>query len=121
MAVTATNKWRYRAMLVSREVKWLFMAIPERCAKAALGRWLIGPILRWMFLGPKGQPHRAGEIVLAELRRESGFSRASNFHVEPLVMAHREGKREMALWFFKHLNMDEKAVQQLMELDDGIE
>lgn len=119
--VTPENRARYRATLVSRDVKGLFMAVPERFARAVLGRFLLGAVLRWLFLGSPGKPHRAGEIVLAELRREAGYLRHSNFHDNPQVMAFREGKRAMAQMIFNYLNLDESAVHQLMELDDGLD
>lgn len=114
--MTPENRARYRATLIAREVKWLFGAIPERF-QDRLRRW----IWRWLFLSPDGQPHRAGEIVLAELRREAGYLRHSNFDANPQVMAFREGKRAMAQMIFNYLNLDENAVHKLMELDDGIE
>lgn len=120
MAVTEENRFRYRQILVSREVKWVFVAVPERFAKAVLGRFLLGPLLRWLFLGPDGKPHRAGEIVLAELRRRTGMERYSIFDPDPHVMAYREGQRAAMMMIFNLLNLDESAVQKLMEVDDGL-
>jgi len=68
MAVSQQNRLRFRAILIARDVKWLLGGMPERFAKRAARRWLMGPLLRWLFLAPDGRPHRAGEIVLAELR-----------------------------------------------------
>lgn len=116
MSVTPENRARYRATLISREVKWLFMAAPERFQNR-LRRWC----WRWLFLGPDGKPHRAGEIVLAELRREAGYERASNFDANPQLLAYREGKRALAQMIFNYLNLDEEAVHKLMRLDDGLE
>lgn len=120
MAVSAENRLRFRQVLVAREVKWLFMAVPERFAKAVLGRFLLGPLLRWLFLGPDGRPHRAGEIVLAELRRRTGMERYSIFDPDPQVLAYREGQRAAMMMIFNLLNLDEAAVQKLMEVDDGL-
>lgn len=120
MAVSRDNRTRYRLILVSREVKSLFMAVPERLAKRLLGRWFFGVLLRWLFLGPDGSPHRAGEIVLAELRRRSGFGRYSIFDPDPHVLAYREGQRAVVQELFNHLNLDERQVQTLMEVDDGL-
>lgn len=120
MAVTEANRLRWRAIKVSREVKALFVAVPERFAVAVAGRWLVGAILRWLFLGPDGRPHRAGEILLAELRREAGYNRATNFDPDPQLMAFREGKRAVVQMIFNYLNLDEGSVQKLMELDDGL-
>ena len=121
MAVSHENRLRWRAVKLSREVKQLFMAVPERFALAITGRFLIGAVLRWLFLAPDGSPHRAGEIVLAELRREAGYNRPSNFSTEPLVLAYREGQRATVQKLFNYLNLDEGAVRKLMEIDDGLE
>lgn len=120
MAVSAENRLRYRQILVSREVKWVFMAVPERFARLVLGRFLLGPLLRWLFLGPDGQPHRAGEIVLAELRRRTGMERYSIFDPDPQVLAYREGQRAAIMMIFNLLNLDEAMVQKLTEVDDGL-
>lgn len=119
MAVTETNRLRWRAILIARHIKTLLGAIP-----AVLGfarpRWF----WRWMFLGPDGKPHRPGEIILADLRE---FARLpgnrfnlSTFDTDPLVMARRAGRQEVVMRIINYLNLDETDVQQLMELDDGI-
>ncbi len=120
MAVSRDNRIRYRLILVSREFKAVLIGPPERFAKALLGRWFFGLLLRWLFLGPKDQPHRAGEIVLAELRRRSGFGKYSIFDPDPHVLAYREGQRAVVQEIFNHLNLDEGQVQKLMEVDDGL-
>lgn len=120
MAVSEQNRFRYRQILVSRQVKWVFFTVPERFAKAVFGRFLFGMLLRWLFLGPDGRPHRAGEIVLAELRRRSGFGHFSIFNPEPTVLAYREGQRAVVMMIFNLLNLDEADVQKLMEVDDGL-
>ena len=119
MQADAANSLRRRAILVAREAKWIVAAVPERFARAIAGRWLVGLLLRWLFVGPDGKPHRAGEIVLAELRRSAGLERASIFDPDATIMAYREGRRSMMLEIFNYLNLDEEAVQQLMRLDDG--
>lgn len=121
MAVTQENRIRYRGILIAREVKGLFMGVPERFAKAIAGRLFFGLLLRWLFLGPDDQPHRAGEIVLAELRRRSGFGRYSIFDPDGRVHAYREGQRAVVQEIFNLLNLDEAQVQKLMEVDDGLE
>jgi hypothetical protein len=115
MAVTATNKARHRAILISRDVKWLFMAVPER-----LRARLVARFWRWAFLSAEGELHRAGEIMLADLREFAMVGR-SIFHTDPLITARRLGRREVVERMINYLNLDEKAVQQLMELDDGLE
>lgn len=118
MAVSPENRIRFRAVQVSRQAKWLFMAVPERFAQRLAGRFLIGPLLRWLFLSPDGQVHRAGEIVLAELRNR--YALGSPFSEDPLVMARKVGRREVLDDLFNYLNLDEATVQKIMELDDGL-
>lgn len=120
MAVSQENRIRFRRILIARAAKALFKGVPERFLKAVLGRVLLGPILRWLFLAPDGQPHRAGEIVLAELRNYSGFGRYSIFDPDPHVLAYREGQRAVVMMIFNLLNLDEAAVHKLMEVDDGL-
>ncbi len=119
MAVSPENLVRFRAIMVSRWVKALFKGVPERFALAIARRTLFGMVLRWLFLSPEGKVHRAGEIVLAELR--DGYLLKSPFSSDPLEMARRAGQREVIEDLFHWLNLDEQAVQQLMRLDDGLE
>jgi|TARA_Y100000817_G_scaffold266837_1_gene223210 hypothetical protein len=121
MAVSDKNRIRYRSIMLSREVKGLFGGMPERFGKRLLGRFLLGPILRWMFLAPDGEIHRGGEIVLAELARIAGYYRPTQFHEDPQVMAYRLGMRDLLRALLDYLYLDESSVQQLMELDDGLE
>lgn len=120
MSVTPENRLRWRRILISRAVKDVFLGVPERFGKALAARFLLGPIMRWLFLAPDGTPHRAGEIVLAELRHRSGFGRYSIFDPDPQVLAYREGQRAVVQMIFNLLNLDEAAVQHLMEVDDGL-
>jgi hypothetical protein len=115
MAVSAENRLRFRAIMIAREVKALFCLMPEIMGLRR-PRWL----WRWLFLGTDGKPHRAGEIVLADLRRSAGLDRPSIFDRDPVVMAFREGQRVMAMRIFNYLNLDETDVRKLMELDDGL-
>lgn len=119
MAVSPENAMRYRAIQISRQVKWLFMAVPERFAKRVIGRWFFARLLRWLFLGEDGKPHVAGEIVLAELR--DNYALGSPFSDDALVMARNIGRREVFEDLVNWLNLDEAIVQQLMRLDDGLE
>jgi hypothetical protein len=115
MAVTQLNRARLRAILISQSAKSIWRGVPEMLG-VSRPRWL----LRWMFLGPDGDPHRAGEVVLADLRSFAGLDRPSIFDVDPCVMAFREGKRAVVLRIINYLNLDEKVVQKLMEIDDGL-
>lgn len=67
--------------------------------------------------GDNGELRRDAERVLADLREFCGVSRATIFDPEPLIMARREGRREVFVRIQNFLNLDEKTVQQLMELD----
>jgi hypothetical protein len=65
-----------------------------------------------------GEIGRSGEAVLADLR-EFCFAGKSTFDRDPQVMARREGRREVFLRIKDFLNLDEDAVQKMMEIDDG--
>ncbi len=119
MAVTVENRLRYRAILIGREVKSIFHGVPDRFARRLVGRWLGPALWRWLFLSPDGEPTRAGEVLLAELR-EFAFVGRTTFDSDPLVMARREGRREVVLRILNYLNLDEVIVRKLMELDDGL-
>lgn len=118
MAVSPANRLRFRSVQISRQVKWMFLAVPERFVKRLAGKLFFGVLLRWLFLGEDEKPHRAGEIVLAELRNR--YLLGSVFSEDPLVMARKAGRREVVMDLINYLNLDEAKVQQLMELDDGI-
>lgn len=115
MAVSETNRLRYRAVQIARAVKAMLGGFPD-VLRARRPRWL----WRWLFLADDGRVHRGGEILLADLRSFCGLDRATIFDPDPLVMARREGRREVAVRIFNYLNLDEARVQQLMELDDGL-
>lgn len=110
----ARNRFRQKKMLVAREFKAVFKGIPSLFLPL-LTRW----IWRWLFIGPDGKPHRAGEVVLADLRSFCREDQPSNFHSDPQIMARREGRREVFKRIINYLNLDEATVQKLMELDDG--
>lgn len=127
--VSQANRQRFRSVLLAREVKWLFTAVPERfqwilepVATWGLRRFFLRPILRWLFVAEQeGKPHRAGEIVLAHFRRRAGYHRPTNFHSDPAVLAFREGNRAVVQEIYYLLNLDENDVRNMMELDDGLE
>lgn len=73
-----------------------------------------------LFHGDNGAIKRSGEQVLADLREFCFASRPTIFDKDPLVMARREGRREVFVRIVNYLNLDEATVQQLMEVDDGI-
>ena len=121
MSVSPENRSRYRAIQISRLAKDIFFGMPERFAKALLGRFLLGPIVRWLFLSAEGELHRAGEIVLAELRRQAGMDRPTLFTTDAHAQYYRLGQRDLYLALVNLLNLDESSVRYLMELDDGLE
>lgn len=71
-----------------------------------------------LFKGDNGDLKRSGERVLADLRTFCGWDRPSIFDTDPLIMARREGRREVFARIIRFLNLDEAVVQKLMELDD---
>lgn len=88
-------------------------------------------VLRWrsvlqsrayksLFRPNDGMPREA-EQVLADLRGFCFANRATIFDPDIAIMARREGRREVFVRIVNMLNLDEDAVQQLMEVDDGIE
>jgi hypothetical protein len=72
-----------------------------------------------VFVTEEGPLRRAAEHVLADLR-EYCFARTSAFDPDPIIMARREGRRDVWLRISNYLNLDEAQVQKLMENDDGI-
>jgi hypothetical protein len=113
MAVSETNRLRYRSVLLSREFKAIFALIPKSYEKRMSG-WLF----RALFLAPDGLPHAAGQYALADLR--DFCTGQAMFSTEPLVMARRIGRREVFERIVNYLNLDEHVVQTLMRLDDGL-
>lgn len=130
MAVSQQNRLRWRAILIGRDVKALFAGMPERWRERPPAWWILlralrsprAMLWRWLFLGPDGRPHRAGEILLADLRDYCGLGdgRSTIFDPDPHVVAFREGKRAVFMRIANYLNLDEGMVQKLMELDDGL-
>lgn len=89
------NPLRVRAILMSREYKALFF-------------------------GENGEIKMSGHRVLADLRDFTHLTAATIFSSDALEMARREGRREVGVRIMNYLNLDEEAVQKLMELDDGL-
>lgn len=86
-------------------------------------RWRMVQLSRaWKGLahGENGALHRSAGHVLADLRGFCWADKPTIFDNDPLVMARREGRREVFVRIANFLNLDEAKVQQLMELDDGI-
>jgi hypothetical protein len=104
------NQFRAKSIVLARSFRELFWSLPIP------KRW----IWRWLFLAEDGQTvRRVGEHALADLR-EFAFLNRSTFDTDPLIMARRAGRREVAMRIINYLNLDEDAVQTLMEIDDGI-
>lgn len=109
MTVTAANQLRHRMIMLSRSVKELIAgAIPR------------GWFYNWLFRGENGELRQVGEHVIADLREFCFLEAATIFDTDPLIMARREGRREVAMRIINLLNLDEATVQKLMRLDDGL-
>lgn len=110
----ARNQLREKSMRISRRFKGVFKGVPDRFA-GLLRRW----IWRWLFLSAEGKVHLGGHIVLHDLAKFCRMHQPTNFSTEPLIMARREGRREVYVRIINYLNLDEATVQKMMELDDG--
>lgn len=114
------NQKRWRAILQSRAVRALFLAPPRAQATAENGEpEPAAAIAERLFFGPDGVLTRDAQSVLADLR-DFCFAQATIFATDPLLMARRAGRREVWLRLMDFLNLDEKQVQMLMEVDDGL-
>ena len=105
------NERRIHAVRVSRSFKDLFAG------------WQT-PVTEWrrLFLTDEERLRVSAQRVLADLR-DFCFAHPNNrrllFSQDPLVMARRIGRREVFDRITTYLNLDEAAVQKLMEIDDG--
>lgn len=113
MSAEAENRRWQRARNFGRALIDLFFmpAVPDR--------WL----WRWIFLRD-GQMRRAGELALARLKRfcfadRSIFGGDAGTNDSMFLLGVREGRRQVWLHITKHLNLDDDAVQKLVENDDG--
>lgn len=113
MTALSPNQKRQRSIKFARALTDLFFmpAVPDR--------WL----WRWLFLS-NGSMRRAGELALARLRRfcfadRSIFGGDAGGDDSAFLLGVREGRRQVWLQITKHLNLDEDAVQKLVENDDG--
>lgn len=118
MRMSATNRRRWLAVRISRRWKDLLVR-----ARAPGGwRWA-GRLLgrRWAYRAvftEDGVALRvAAQQVLADLR-DFSFARTSAFDPDPVIMARRQGRRDVWLRISNYLNLDEAQVQWLMEIDD---
>lgn len=103
------NRLRRKAKWLARAFRELFWSLPLP------RRW----IFRWLFLADDGATvRRVGEHALADLR-DFCFADQSTFDRDPLIMARRNGRREVWLRIIYFLNLDEATVQEFMEIDDG--
>ncbi len=127
------NRLRWRTVQASRDFKSLFFVdgAPRIWLRvlSALLLALIGgvggreAVRRWCYrtvFTVDGDTRRiAADHVLADLR-DFTFARTSAFDPDPIIMARRQGRRDVWLRISAYLNLDEAQVQTLMEIDDGI-
>lgn len=129
MSMSEKNYRRWRALNISRAFKSVFrpggpVRIWMRIATMLLltGRWRPW-VRRWAYrtvFTADGETLRiAANHVLADLRDYS-FARKSAFDPDPIIMARLQGRRDVWLRIANYLELDETAVQKLMEIDDGI-
>lgn len=133
MSSVERNRLRDRAMRVARSFKDLFRpgGYPRRGLRlvAAAVLWLLriqgdgavrSAILYRIAFTSDGETLRiAANHVLADLR-DYTFGAKSAFDPDPIIMARRQGRRDVWLRITQYLNLDEEQVQKLMEIDDGI-
>ncbi|BBC99102.1 Bbp19 family protein [Sphingobium sp. YG1] len=109
------NQKRIRAVLQSRAFKRLFLREAEIAEVEPDG---VEVTAQRLFFGEGGLLKRDAEAVLADLR-DYCRAQSSGFSPDPLIMAKMAGRREVWLRIMEFLNLDEKLVQTLMEVDDG--
>ncbi|MCJ8158849.1 hypothetical protein [Sphingomonas sp. LaA6.9] len=78
---------------------------------------MISRAFKRLFKSEQGQIGRTAQRVLADLAGYC-FADKSTFHDNALIMARREGRRDVWLRIKGYLNLDEAQVQQIMEIDD---
>jgi hypothetical protein len=115
-ATQVRNMKRVRAIVQSRAFKRLFMAEPQVVELEQEG---VEAAAERVFFGENSLLKRDAEAVLADLR-DFCFAQTTAFAPDPLIMARREGRREVWLRLMSFLNLDEKTVQMMMEVDDGL-
>lgn len=133
MSARERNERRWKAVQVARAFKGVFRpGGPARIglriatvlllaliggvgSRAAIRRWAY----RTVFTGDGETVRIAANHVLADLR-DFSFARSSAFDPDPIIMARRQGRRDVWLRISNYLNLDEAQVQTLMEIDDGI-
>ena len=114
MTPSEDQKQAYR-LRISRAFKDLFQAVPVP------RRWAF----RVVFLADDGATvRRAADIALRHLKNfcfadRSIFGGLSGSNDSPFLLGVREGRRQVWIEIMKNLNLDEGAVQKIMEIDDG--
>lgn len=132
MSAVERNRRRVRAVAIANAWKALLPA-----GKRVVISFLIWPVLltafavlaiagrrvmtreayRTVFLS-NGALKAWAQHVLADLRGFT-FADTSAFDPDPLVMARRQGRRDVWLRISNYLLLDEEQVHKLMEVDDG--
>ncbi len=133
MSARERNQRRWRAVQIARSWKGL---LRPAAGAATLWRSAVATLLWSLRFLRNGEIRRAllyrivftvegdtlrlaANHVLADLR-DYAFARTSAFDPDPIIMARRQGRRDVWLRISNYLDLDEATVQQLMEIDDGI-
>lgn len=102
---------RRKAVEVGRAMKDLFFAyfLPSAWSWRTL-----------FFVAGHNRLKRASQIVLRDLATFC-FATRTTFSSDPYIMGVREGRRQVWLRIIDGLELDEREVRKLMEIDDGVE
>ena len=124
------NGRRLRAVRMARAFKAVFQPMAIRDARVRLAgsillliAWLTGgrqAWRRWIYriVFTAGDTRRmAARAVLADLR-DFTFAQSSAFDRDPIIMARRQGRRDVWSRSANCLNLDEAEAQLFMEQDD---
>lgn len=131
MTTARERNWRrLRAVRASQAFKAILQPMAVRDARQRLMASIMLLIVflsggreawrRWLYriVFTEGDTRRmAARAVLADLR-DFTFAQSSAFDRDPIIMARRQGRRDVWLRIANYLNLDEAEVQTFMEQDD---
>jgi hypothetical protein len=119
MSVIERNRTRWRAVQISRAWRELLQRGRASLLWLAMCWLLPARAYRRVFASDGARLRTAAQFVLADLR-DFSFADRSAFDPDPLVMARRQGRRDVWLRISNYLLLDEEQVNRLMEVDDGV-